>query len=252
MKAIIVDDEEKSHVALSQLLKGNHTDVEVLANAYSVQQGYELALSHQPDLVFLDVELTDGLGFDLLKRIEKPAFNVIFITGFNKYAVSAIKFGALDFLLKPISLQDLTLALDKARLRLHEKYTVEQLQIALEAFHNSRNKKLPSRMSISTLEGILYIPVKDIIRLEAQANFTEFFVENHKKRLLASKNIGEYEEQFELYDELMKVHRSHLVNLLKVERFVRGDGNYLKMTDGATIPISKVLRDEVLTRLEKL
>ncbi len=252
MKAIIVDDEEKSHVALTNLLKGNHSDVEVLGNAYSVQQGYDLALSHHPDLVFLDVEMPDGLGFDLLQRIQKPAFNVIFITGYNKYAVSAIKFGALDFLLKPVSQEDLTLALDKARQRQHEKYTLEQLQIALEAFHSSKEKKLPSRMSISTLEGILYIPVKDIIRLEAQANFTEFFVANHKKRLLASKNIGEYEEQFEPYDELMKVHRSHLVNLLKVERFVRGDGSYLVMSDGTTVPVSKVLKEEILERLEKI
>ncbi|MCB0554259.1 MAG: response regulator transcription factor [Phaeodactylibacter sp.] len=251
MRAIIVDDELQSQRVLQELLAQNHPEVEIAASGSSVEEGYQLIRQHKPEVVFLDIEMPDGLGFDLLKRFEDYKFQVIFITGHNEYAITAIKFGALDYLLKPVSAEELAIALQKASQALKEKITEDQIQILLETLQNFEAKKLPSRIAISTTGGILYKQVKDIIRLEAQENYTQFSLWNDAKGILASINIGEYVEQFERYREFMRVHRSHLVNLLYVDKFVKGEG-YLVMEDGAQVNVSRPYREELLERLDQI
>lgn len=251
MKSIIIDDEELSHSALNRLLKA-HPDIQVVAAGYSVAEGLDLIARYQPELVFLDVEMPDGAGFDLLQRVGKPGFYVIFITAFAKYAISAIRFGALDFLLKPISPEDLAGALQRARERKEEKLSTGQLDILFETLRLLPEKKLPSRIGIPTNEGIIYRRVGDIIRLEANQSYTEFFFAKGQKKVVASVNIGEYEDQFAPYRDFMRVHRSHLVNLPYVEKYVRGDGGYLVMQDGAMVNVSKNYKEELLNRLDRL
>lgn len=253
MRTLIIDDEKQTHDAIRQLLQPDHTDVEIIGDGYSVAQGLALASSLQPDLVFLDVELPDGFGFNLLEKMGRPAFHVVFITAFNKYAETAFRFGALDFLTKPLSRELLKEALDRVRQRRSELFTMEQLQIALETFHNAPEKKLPQRIAISTSKGLEMITVADILYLDAQMNYTDFYcqVSGKKSKITASLNLKAYETHFEPYTAFMKVHRSHIVNLMMVDRYLKSD-NALVMRDNASIPVSKLHRDELEKRLSNL
>jgi len=252
MKVIIIDDEAQSHLALEVLLKQKHPSLKILGNGYNMEEGYALIQKYSPDLVFLDIEMPDGTGFDLLQKFAALAFQVIFVTAHNQYARRAIKFGALDYLLKPIASEELTEAIDRAAKKIKEKISTDQLQLMMETFQLLQQKKLPTRLAISTSEGIIYKQVKDIIRLEAKANYTEFTFVDTPKKLLASVNLGEYEEQFAPYEEFMRVHRSHLVNLRFVERFVKVEGNYLKMVNGNNIIISKIYKNKIQNKLINL
>lgn len=249
MTAIIVDDEIQSHDVLRKLISQSHPDIEVTASAYTVEEGIHKVTTLKPDLVFLDIELPDGLGFDLLKRIPEPDFFVIFFTAFDKYAITAIQFGALDYILKPVSKETLADAMQRVRKNINKKISLQQLQILYETLANIQAKKLPSRMSISTADGIIYLEIKNIIRLEAQQNYTEFTIVNNTKKLLASVNLGEYEEQFELYNDFVRVHRSHMVNINYVDKFVKADGGYLVMKNEDKIPVSRKYKDDLLDKL---
>jgi len=252
MKVILVDDESQSHKVLTKLLSKNHPEVEVVASAFSVREGIDLINQHAPDLIFLDIELPDGLGFDLLKAFDQPDFQVIFITGFDHYARTAIKFGALDYLLKPVSREELSEALSKVSKKNKEKISLEQLDILWDTYLQSKVNRLPSRLAISTSDGIIYKPVKDIVRLEAHQNYTEFTIHADHKRILASLNIGEYADQFSRYQEFMRVHRSHVINLSFVDKYVRADGGYLVLQDGAKVSVSRGYKEELLNRMEVL
>lgn len=250
MRVIIIDDEQQSHKALTTQLKINHPDIQIIAQAYNVEEGYQAISRTSPNLLFLDIEMPDGTGFDLLKRFDKIDFQVIFITAHNQYAQQAIRFGALDYLLKPIIREELAVAINRAKEKLREKISMDQLQLMMETFQLLQQKKLPTRIAISTSEGIIYKQVKDIIRLEAKQNYTEFTFVDTSKTLLASVNLGEYEEQFAPYEEFMRVHRSHLVNLRFVERFVKIGGNSLQLLNGNNISVSRIYKDKLLKILQ--
>ncbi len=251
MKVIIIDDEPQSHLALRAQLEKNYPFIQILGNGYNVAEGYELIQKKKPALVFLDIEMPDGTGFDLLQKFGELTFQVIFVTAHNQYARRAIKFGALDYLLKPILSEELAAAISRAQQKIKQQISTKQLELMLETFQLLQQKKLPTRLAISTSEGIIYKQVKDIIRLEAKANYTEFTFTNTSKKLLASVNLGGYEEQFAPYEEFMRVHRSHLVNLKFVERFVNVGGNFVKMIGGDNISISRIYKEQVLNRLNK-
>jgi two-component system, LytTR family, response regulator len=263
MKTIIIDDEPQSHQVLKHMLTKNHPEVALLASGYSVKEGYELIHQHQPQLVFLDIEMPDGLGFDLLKKFETYDFQVIFISAHNKYAASAIGFGAVEFLEKPVDAELLKDAIQRARENFIKNLTPEQISIMMEVLHNNGlrgnlnnsqpNPKTipPRRIAIATNEGIHYKFVKDIIRLEAHQNYTKFFF-NNQKTILASHNLGHYLTLFEPYAHKFKqTHRSHLVNLEFVETLVKTDF-HLIMADSSIVPVSKTYRDEITNDLARL
>ncbi len=251
MKAIIVDDEAQSQEVLKKLLSKNHPEVEVIATGASVEEGCQLVSRLAPEVVFLDVEMPDGLGFDLLKRLEDCSFQLIFVTAYNDYALTAIKFGALDYLLKPVSEEELAKAVQKAQKNLKEKILQGQIQVLLDTLRNFEEKKLPTRIAISTLKGIFFKQVEDIVWLEAEQNCTWFHMKSKSEKILAAINIGEYAAQFERYPQFMKVHRSHLVNLYHVNTFLKGD-SYLVMEGGAQVGVARPYRDELLERLAQI
>jgi len=255
LRAVIVDDESRSHQHLTSLFDKNHPEVELLGSAFSVEDGLKLINLQEPNLVFLDIEMPDGTGFDLLHQIENYNFKVIFITGHNKYAVTAIKFGAIDYLLKPVDEKELAIALKEAQKEAQKQAQLnmsqEQLAILWETLERFNQQKLPSRIAIATTEGIHYKQVKDVIRLEAKQSYTEFSFENDKK-IIASSNLGEFIEQFEHYSDFMKVHRSHLVNLNFVKTFVKTEGGHLVMVDDSEVSVSRLYKDDLLERLKKL
>lgn len=251
LKVIIVDDEPRSHQHLTSLFDKNYPEVDLIGSAHCVEEGAKLIGTSQPDLVFMDIEMPDGTGFDLLQRIEAYNFKVIFITGHNKYAMTAIKFGAIDYLLKPVDEQELARAIKEAQKQHKLSMSQEQLAILWETLERFNQQKLPSRLAIATVEGIHYKQVKDVIRLEAQQSYTEFSFINDKK-IVASSNLGEFIEQFENYSDFMKVHRSHLVNLNFVKTYVKTEGGYLLMADDSQVSVSRLYKDELLERLSKL
>ena len=169
---------------------------------------------------------------------------MIFITAYDTYALTAIRFGALDYLLKPVAREALEAALTKARENLKKKISDERIKILLETLSKLQQKELPSRMIISTLNTDHFLDLKDIIRLEAQQNYTEFTIANRPKTLLASTNIGSFERQFELHDDFKRVHRSHLININFVDKFVKTEA-YLLLKNGDKIPVSKKYRDDL-------
>ena len=248
MRALLVDDEQHCHDALVRLLP---PDIQVLGSAYSVADAYQKAINLQPEIVFLDVELPDGTGFDLLDRFPELPFFVIFVTAYNKYAEAAFRFGALHFITKPVDPAILAQAMERLRNRLEEKITLEQLKIAIDTFKQAQTQKMPRRISVPTSKGLIMVPTDKIIRLDADANMTEFHVLDQKNRLIASNNLGYYADSFELYPIFMKVHRSHLVNLLYVVNYVKGE-NYLLMVDDSKVPVSRQYREELERRLNEL
>jgi len=252
MRVIILEDEIQSQNALKLLLESHHSDVEIIAVADRVQKAKELIQKLQPDLVFLDVELPDGKGYDLLKHMEEPPFMVVFTTAHQTYAVTAFQFSALHFLLKPIDREGLAGALNKARARQKEKLLLERMQIFWETIDKYEDRQLPTRITISTQEGLIIKAVEEIVRMEAQESYTEISFAHEGKKILTSVHLKVYEEQFKRYREFVRVHRSHLVNLLFVEKYVRGEGGYLVLRNGETVNVSRGYRDELQERLQKL
>lgn len=254
MKAIIVDPCPKSHEKLRELLINNEQEIQIIDSAYSMDEGFISVKELDPDLLFLGVEFPEGrLGFELLESLEPIDFQLIFISAQEKNGAAAVRFGALDYLLKPIALTALRWAVGKARQKHLEKLSVRrQTQDLMDALLRLTEEKLPSRIGISTQEGIFYKEVKDIIRLEAKESYTNIVFTPGQKEILASINLGEYEAQFKPYRQFMRVHRSNLVNLNYVEVYVKSDGGYLRLKNGESVDVSKRYRAELIQRLAKI
>ncbi|MEL6673332.1 MAG: LytTR family DNA-binding domain-containing protein [Bacteroidota bacterium] len=251
MRVLFIDDDPQSHQVFQRLITRDHPSIDLVANGYTIKEGQEMIKAHHPDLVFLDIELTDGLGFDLLSQIPKINFQVIFITAHDKYAISAIQFGALDFLLKPISATSLTEALKRAQSLKEKQITAEQIQVIMEAYERARAAKLPRRQAIRGQQDVIFLPVEKIVRLEAQGVFTLFHQENRPQPIVSSINLGKYVDQFDPYPSFQKIHRSHVINLNYVIRYIRSE-RMIEMHDGSQVPISRPFIDDFLAGMQQL
>jgi two-component system LytT family response regulator len=241
MKAIIVDDEPAVRNTISSLLHQSFPEIVISAAEGSVNAGCTAITEHQPDLLFLDVELPDGLGFDLLKKVSPVHFRTIFITGHQEYALDAIKVSAFDYILKPIDTDELKSAIEKAQ----EVINHEEEQMKLLALsENLQGKKVLKRIILKTAEALQLISVSDIIRAEADSNYTHFYLAGGK-HVIVSRTIKEYETML-AGSGLIRVHQSHLVNLNFVDKFIKRDGGYLQLKDGSSIPVSPNLKKQVL------
>lgn len=244
MKAVIVDDEAAVRNTISNLLKENFPEITVSAAAGSVTEGYTAVTEHHPDILFLDVELPDGLGFDLLKKVSPVRFRTIFITGHQEYALDAIKVSAFDYILKPVDGDELKAAIIRAREIInHEE---EQLKI-IALSENLQGKKVLKRIILKTAEALQLISVSDIIRAEADSNYTRFHLTGGK-HIIVSRTLKDYEEMLS-GTTLIRVHQSHIVNMNYIDRFFKHDGGYLLLKDGTTVPVSPVLKQKVLQAL---
>lgn len=254
MKAIIVDACPKSHEELRECLTCCEQEVEVIDTAFNIDEGITLVNNLHPDLIFLGVEFPNKrLGFELLESFNPIEFQIIFISDQEKNGADAVRFGALDYLLKPLA----SIRLQQAVRKAEEKHWAQlsakrQAQDLVDAILRLNEEKLPRRIGISTQEGIFYKEVKDIIRLEAKESYTNIVFTPGQKEILASINLGEYEAQFKPYRQFMRVHRSNLVNLDYVEVYVKSDGGYLRLKNGESVDVSKRYRDELIQRLSKI
>lgn len=246
IKAIIVDDEQHCIDALRAMLQKKCPEVAVLAGVNSVKEARQLIDEMQPDLVFLDVEMPHQNGFELLKQYDKLTFDVIFTTAYEQYALKAIKFNALDYLLKPFSVQELQEALRKFHERRSQKpdTAIAPLEVFLQNMKTLQqtNKKI----ALPTINGLVFMPVQNIVRCESTGNYTKIFFTD-KKQLLVSKPLKEFEELLTEVD-FFRVHNSHLINLQQMESYLQGEGGFALMSDGTQVEVSRRRKAEFLKK----
>jgi two-component system LytT family response regulator len=245
MKALIVDDEISNQENLQQLLKSYADDVQVCAIAGTIEEAATAIEQHRPELVFLDVQLHDRSGFDLLKQLNEIDFEIIFVTAYDQYGIMAIKFAALDYLLKPIDIDELAAAVNKARKAVQQKKKNERLGHFLEYLKNE-NQAVP-RIALPLFSETRYISINDIVRCEADNTYTRFFLTNGEK-LMVSKTLKEYAAMLQEHG-FLRVHQSHLINPDLIKSWLKEDGGCLLLSDGQKIPVSKLKKDEVKLRL---
>jgi two-component system, LytTR family, response regulator len=238
MKACIVDDEKKGRDSLQNLLHQYCSEVEVIGQADSIESAYQFITKNKPALVFLDVEMPQGSGFELLKRFEKVPFKTIFVTAHQHYAIKAIRFAAIDYLLKPVDVDELIAAVDNAKRTLSSNYH-QHYSALFENIENSRQGKI----AIPVRDGVAFVSPSDIIRLQADGPYTHIFTLTDK--FTATKNIKEYEEMLHDYN-FFRAHHSHLINLKYVKRFSRLDGYSAQMTDGSVVEVSRRKKEQFL------
>lgn len=246
IKAIIIDDIEQARITLKKDLETYAPDVTVIAEANGVVEGAKLLKTTQPDVLFLDIQMQDGSGFDLLDILKEIPFKIIFITASDAHAIKAFRYAAIDYLLKPVDPDELVAALKKLReekLNENDKY-----KLLNESLKN--HQKPHSRLALHTQDKIHIVNIQDIIRCESSINYTEFYFTGGKK-LLVTKTLKEFEDL--LCDQgFYRVHQSHLINTKFIKEFVKTDGGYLIMNEGINVPVSTRKRPEVMKMLEEL
>lgn len=239
-----MDDETNSAEALEYLVKSYCPKIEILAIANSINEAREAIEKHSPDFIFLDIEMQGGSGFDLLKNFRNRNFDVIFTTAYQSYAIDALREGAIDYLLKPIDKDELTVAVERVRER-REKDLNPKLDRVISLL--SGNTAAKQKLTISTLEGITFIDTHQLIYLQSDSNYTIFYLSDGRK-IVASRTLKEFENQLDS-SLFLRVHSSFIVNLNFVERYNKGDGGSLTMKNGSIIEVSRRKKSEVLQRL---
>jgi two-component system LytT family response regulator len=248
IQAVIVEDEKKSRELLEKLVEKNCPEVSVAGMADSVESGVALIRKLKPHLVFLDIEMPDGSGFDLLKALPDLSFEVIFTTASDRYAINAIKYSALDYLLKPIDSEELKAAVHKISAKNKDVSNIENLKFLLQNFR--KNDEQYTRITLPTGNAYEIINVKDIIRCEADGNYTNFFLAD-KRKMIVTMGLKHYEDLLPPND-FFRIHNHHLVNVSHVARVLKEDGGYAVMSDGSKIEISRRKKDSFLDRIHNL
>jgi two-component system LytT family response regulator len=246
IKTIIIDDEQNSREALENLVKSYCPDLHVVSSAASVSEGIKVIKSEKPDLVFLDIEMPDKNGFDLLSQLDSIDFEVIITTGYEQYAVQAFKTVALDYLLKPIDVNELELAVSKVLEKRKKRKVNKNFDVFIQNWKSGGNEQI----ALASSEGFVFVKVKDIIYCKGDGAYTYFYIKD-MPRVTVSKNLKEFEEL--LKDQsFFRVHKSYLINLNEMKKYIRGDGGYVVMTNGDNVDISKRKKESFLSNLSKV
>lgn len=244
MKVLIVENEIVIRNGLRTIISHYCPNITEIFEANGVVDGFQSILSNRPNILITDVELNDGTGIELLTLISDLNFPVIFITAYNKYAVDAFKFSAVDFLLKPIEPSELVKAINKALETINIKNTIAQLTILKESFQNNQISK---KIVLKESDNIHFVQINEIIFCKADGNYTHFELLNGDK-IMVSKPIGEYEAMLDTYD-FVKAHHSFLVNLKHVRTFNKSDGGVLIMINGTQVPVSLRKKERIMQLL---
>jgi len=245
IKAILIDDEEDARFMLRNKIESIYSGkINIVAEANSVRSGIKNINTYKPDLVFLDIQMNDGTGFDLLNQLADKDFEVIFVTAYNQYAIKAFSFSALGYLMKPIKTDDFVQAMDVI-LQHFSKYrsnSEKRLKVLVENYGDDRIKKIV----IPSSKGFDVLAIDDIVMLEGDRNYTNFITKD-KIRISASTTMGEYEALLNEYG-FFRIHQSTIVNLRYVKGYVRGDGGLVEMTSGERLQLSRNRKNEFIKR----
>jgi len=244
MKAIIIDDEQSSRNSLLDKVKRFCPAIEVVAMADSSQGGYEAIKKHAPDLVFLDIAMPMESGFDMLNKFDDINFEIIFITGFDQYAVKAIEFSAIGYLLKPIDVEELIKAVENAQKRHKLKMENKRISNLLENLKISNFSQ--RKIAIPSGDGLVFVKINNIIRLESSQKYTLIYLTD-KTKLLSSYNIGEFRKLLGEYN-FYSPHRSHFINKEHIKKYLKE--GVIVMSDDSTVPLSKRRRSEFINMMK--
>jgi two-component system LytT family response regulator len=247
IRCVLIDDESNSLEMMEWLLKTYCPQVKIEAMCNAASSGIEAINKYKPDLVFLDIEMPHMNGFDMLERFDKLFFDVVFCTAYDQFAIRAFKYSALNYLLKPIDPEDLKETIRRIEER---RSTPSKEQIEL-LFQNIKQSVKPTaqRIALTTGDGMIFVPTQDILYCQAESNYTSVILSNGKK-IVVSKVLKEIDEALSGPD-FFRVHNSYLININQISKFVRGDGGYVVMQDGATVSISRSRRQEFMELFEK-
>lgn len=244
LKAVIVDDETSSRETLSNYITKYCSDVRIMGLADSVKTGIDAIKTHNPDIVFLDVEMPYGNGFDLLDEIDEINFATVFVTAFSNYAIKALNISASYYILKPVDIDELINAVEKIKEEkksnnhlFHSKILAENLQNANKHEH---------KIVLPLIDGFEVIRVKDVIRIQANDNFSDFHLTNGSRKVIC-RTLKHYEELLSDFG-FLRVHKSHLVNLQYVKRYIKGKGGQLIMTDNSEVEVAQSKKKQLLDK----
>jgi two-component system LytT family response regulator len=244
IRAIIIDDESYACQALATLISRHCPEVTVVASFQQAREALSQLDNIQPDLVFLDIEMPHLNGFGFLEKCKPVSFDVIFTTSYDQYAIKAIKFSALDYLLKPVDATELKIAVRK-HIEKSSPVSRHQFEVLLAKLQPATSA--PARIALPTMEGLQIIPIDTIVFCSSSSNYTILTLKN-KQKLTVSKTLKEIEEMLEDY-RFLRVHHSYLVNLDEITKYFRGEGGSLLMSDGSSVDVSRAKKEMLMKQL---
>lgn len=247
IRTVLIDDETDSVRVLQKLLETYCPQVEVVGTAEGVETGLEVIQATHPDLLLLDIEMTQGNAFDLLNQLRPLTFQVIFVTAFDNYAIRAFKYSAVDYLLKPVDIDELVSAVRRVAERSQQRNIIDQMQVFLD--NMGTYSLAQQKMAVPTVDGLIFINLREVVRLEAKSSYTQINLENGEV-LMATRTIKDYED---ILPETLfcRIHNSHIINLQKIEKYHKGRGGYVILEDGSEIEVASRRRQEFMRRLLK-
>jgi two-component system LytT family response regulator len=245
MKVLIIDNEVNLRTAIRVLLEAFCSEITSIETADGVKSGLAKISSYKPDILLLDVEMEDGTGFDLMRQVPDPSFQLIFVTAHNQYAIEAFKFSAIDYLLKPIDPDALQKGIHKAIGNIRSNNLHRQVQILLEQLSGVKSKE--HKIVLKDIDNTWFVKVSDILYCEAEGTYTRFYLSGEAP-ILVSKNLKEYEDILEPLG-FIRTHHSYLANADKIKSYIKTDGGALLLEGGFSIPVSQRKKDVVLQAL---
>ena len=245
--AVVIDDEALAREALTNMLNMFCPNIKIVGQGHNVESGISVINETMPDVVFLDIEMPDGTGFDLLKQFPSIDFKFVFVTAYQEYAIRAFKFSAIDYILKPVDPSDLIAAVEK----LHETLKEEDTNKKFQAFIDNIqwDEKNPQKIILKTFESIIVVEKDTIVRCESQNNYTEFYFVD-KPKILVSRTLKEFDDMLSS-SGFFRAHQSHLVNLKHVVKYKRYPESHLILKDGTEVPVSVRKRELISDLLKK-
>lgn len=241
LKAILIDDELPSLQNLQQKLEEFCPDIQIIATAQKPEEAIRLIESHQPDVIFLDIEMPRMNGFKMLEEIKEKNFDVVFITAYNHYAIDAIRISAFDYLVKPVAVKDLQNSVNRL-INSHRRQIPEKLDVLRQNLSNSRTQN--DKITIATNEGVDFYEIRQIIRIESSSNYSKIHFKDGKV-LLVTKLLKDFEEILAPY-RFYRIHNSHLINLSYIKKYLRGDGGQVIMQNDEIIDVARRKKEEFL------
>ncbi len=241
ISALIIDDEAKGRLALREKLSAYCPEVAVVAEAANGKEALLQIQHHNPQLIFLDIEMPRMNGFEMLNELPEKKFHIIFTTAYDQYAIKAIRYAAFDYLLKPIDIEELKTAIANV-VATENNQTKRQVELLTQ--HMQQPRKQLSKLAIPTLDGLMFYDINNIIYLEANSNYTNIYLTN-KTKITASKTLKEFEELLPA-DIFFRTHHSYLINLNYIKRYIKGDGGQIELQNGTYIDVSRRKKEEFL------
>jgi two-component system, LytTR family, response regulator len=241
LRTVIIDDEINGRNILKSFIAKYCSGISIIGEAESVKSGFELIEEVEPDLIFLDIQMQDGTGFDLLEKFKLRKFKTIFVTSFDNYAIKAFKFSAVDYILKPVDPDNLVEAVNRVK----ELNSGNQFQEKIDVLISNINSL--EKIGLPAADGIRFVKIHDIIRCESDNNYTLFYLKN-KEKILISKTLKDFETLLS-GSQFFRIHKSHLINLRYIDKYVPGEGGYVIMEDGSHADVSRRKKEGLLKLL---